>query len=168
MNLEHLLQIVRPSGILDADNLLDAIEEQSVSKYLPYRAALWPDKNVASPKFQSCTIRGECRSELLNGDVTSYDLEKGYTCHNINDDGGIVVELGTICIINHIKMLLWDRDARSYSYYVEVSPNQVQWQRVIDYSKYHCRSWQFLYFDAKPVRYVKIVGTHNSVNKVSS
>ena len=24
------------------------------------------------------------------------------------------------CIINHIRLLLWDRDPRSYSYYVEV------------------------------------------------
>lgn len=166
MTLEHLLKVVRPLGILDADNLLDAIEAQSDSKYLPYRAALWPNKNVASSKFQSCTINGECPSELLNGDIESYNLEKGYTYHDLRDEGGIVVKLGSICLINHIKMLLWDLDKRLYSYYVEISANQKQWERVIDYSNYYCRSWQFLYFDARPVRYVKIVGTHNSVNKV--
>lgn len=168
MDLEHLLQVVRPSGILDPDKLLDAIEEQSTSKYLPYRAALWPEENVATAKFVSRTIQGECRAELLNGDVTSYDMEKGYTRHCITDtnDSGITVELGTACIINHIKILLWDRDNRAYSYFIEVSANQVQWQRVIDYSQYHCRSWQFLYFEARPVRYIRLVGTHNTVNKV--
>lgn len=168
MNLEHLLQVVRPSGILDPDKLLDAIEEQSTSKYLPYRAALWPEDNVATAKFASRTIQGECRAELLNGDVTTYDMEKGYTRHCITDtnDSGITVELGTICIINHIKILLWDRDNRAYSYFIEVSANQIQWDRVIDYSQYHCRSWQFLYFEARPVRYVRLVGTHNTVNKV--
>lgn len=91
----------------------------------------------------------------------------GYTRHSIDSlDTGIIVELGTISIINHIKILLWDKDTRSYSYYVEVSVNQEQWDRVVDYSTYHCRSWQFLYFPSRAVRYIKLVGTHNSVNKV--
>uniref|UniRef100_A0A1A9WPM9 F5/8 type C domain-containing protein n=1 Tax=Glossina brevipalpis TaxID=37001 RepID=A0A1A9WPM9_9MUSC len=95
-------------------------------------------------------------------------MEKGYTRHCISDsnDSGIVVELGTICLINHVKILLWDRDNRAYSYFIEVSANQIQWDRIIDYSQYHCRSWQFLYFQARPVRYIKLVGTHNTVNKV--
>ena len=46
-----------------------------------------------------------------------------YTRHTITDtqDHGILIKLGCQCIINHIKMLLWDRDGRSYSYYMEVS-----------------------------------------------
>jgi hypothetical protein len=28
---------------------------------------------------------------------------------------------GVQCIVNHIRLLLWDRDTRSYSYYVEVT-----------------------------------------------
>uniref|UniRef100_A0A1B0AX68 F5/8 type C domain-containing protein n=1 Tax=Glossina palpalis gambiensis TaxID=67801 RepID=A0A1B0AX68_9MUSC len=125
-------------------------------------------ENVATAKFASRTIHGECPSQLLNGDITSYDMEKGYTRHCMSDanDSGIVVELGTICLINHIKILLWDRDNRAYSYFIEVSANQIQWDRIIDYSQYHCRSWQFLYFQARPVRYIKLVGTHNTVNKV--
>ncbi|KAL9879720.1 BTB/POZ domain-containing protein 9-like [Glossina fuscipes fuscipes] len=168
MNLDHLLQVVRPSGILDPNKLLDAIEEQSTSKYLKYRAALWPKENVATAKFASRTIYGEYPTQLLNGDITSYDMEKGYTRHGITDanDNGVMVELGTICLINHIKILLWDRDNRAYSYFIEVSANQIQWDRIINYSQYHCRSWQFLYFQARPVRYIKLVGTHNTVNKV--
>lgn len=168
MKLEDLLQVVRPSGILDANKLLDAIQEQTTSKNLPYRAALWPEENVATEKFHSRTILGECRAALLDGDFISYDMEKGYTRHCIGDniEGGITVELGTICIINHIKLLLWDRDNRSYSYYIEVSANSTNWDRVIDYSQYYCRSWQVLYFHARPVRYIKLVGTHNTVNKV--
>lgn len=168
ISLEHLLQVVRPSAILEPNKLLDAIEEQATLKYLPYRAALWPDENVATLKFQSRTIQGECRSALLDGDITTYDMEKGYTRHCISDanDSGITVELGTIYIVNHIKMLLWDRDNRSYSYYIEVSANQTHWEKVIDYTAYRCRSWQFLYFLPRPVRYIKLVGTHNTVNKV--
>ncbi|XP_033157179.1 BTB/POZ domain-containing protein 9-like [Drosophila mauritiana] len=53
-------------------------------------------------------------------------MENGYTRHCITDwkDVGIVVELGTFCMINHIRILLWDRDSRAYSYYVEVSGDQ--------------------------------------------
>ncbi|XP_055383119.1 BTB/POZ domain-containing protein 9 [Condylostylus longicornis] len=170
MNLDQLLKVVRPSGILSPEKLLDAIEEQTTSKSLEYRGALWLEENVASMKFNSRTIQGEWRSALLDGHIIpeSYDMEKGYTRHTITDanDSGIIVELGTISIINHIKILLWDHDTRSYSYFIEVSVNQKQWDRVIDYSSYHCRSWQFLYFPAKAIKYIKLVGTHNTVNKV--
>lgn len=40
MSLEQLLTVVRPSGILDPDHLLDAIEEKETAKFLPYRGAL--------------------------------------------------------------------------------------------------------------------------------
>ncbi|KAH8305351.1 hypothetical protein KR044_007766, partial [Drosophila immigrans] len=172
MNLEDLLQVVRPSGILKSEildaKILDAIYESSTSKTLPYRAALWPEENVATAKFMSRCIQGECRSALLDGDVTSYDMEHGYTRHCITDsnDDGIVVELGTMCMINHIRMLLWDRDSRAYSYFIEVSGDQQHWERVIDYSKYHCRSWQYLYFEARPVRFIRLVGIQNTVNRV--
>lgn len=37
-----------------------------------------PEENIASDKFGSKTIQGELRSSLLDGDNTSYDMEKGY------------------------------------------------------------------------------------------
>ncbi|KAL7744657.1 hypothetical protein ACLKA6_017162 [Drosophila palustris] len=168
MSLEDLLNVVRPSGILEPDKILDAIAERITLKTLPYRAALWPEENVATAKYMSRCIQGECRSALLDGDVTSYDMEHGYTRHCITDsnDAGIVVELGTMCMINHIRMLLWDRDSRAYSYFIEVSGNQQHWERVIDYSEYHCRSWQYLYFEARPVRFIRLVGIQNTVNRV--
>lgn len=123
---------------------------------------------MASAKFNSKTITGELQSALLDGENTNYDMEKGYTRHSITDSGdqGIIVELGTICIINHIRILLWDRDVRSYSYFIEVSVDQNNWERVIDHTEYNCRSWQYLYFPSHAVRYIKLVGTHNTVNKV--
>uniref|UniRef100_A0A2M4BHM5 BTB/POZ domain-containing protein 9 n=2 Tax=Anopheles marajoara TaxID=58244 RepID=A0A2M4BHM5_9DIPT len=171
MSLEELLHVVRLSGILEPDRLLDAITEKISSKRLPHRGALFPEENVASAKFNSRTILGEQRSALLDGDTLSYDLEQGYTRAAIStgansDSMGIVVELGKMFIINHIKVLLWDRDTRSYSYYVEVSVNPNNWERVVDHTKYYCRSWQFLYFPARAVRYIRLVGTHNTVNQV--
>lgn len=168
MNLDQLLQVVRPSKILDSDRILDAIEEKTTSKYLSYRGALWPEENVATQQFGSETITGELKTALLDGDTTSYDMEKGYTRHSITDNAeqSITVELGSISIINHIKLLLWDRDLRSYSYYIEVSVTQTHWERVVDHTQYNCRSWQFLYFPAKSIKYIRLVGTHNTVNKI--
>lgn len=168
MNMEQLLKVVRPSGILHPDRLLDVFEEKTLAKQLNYRGALWPGENVASQKFGSQVVQGEFRQALLDEDCSSYDMEKGYTRHMITDanDQGIIVELGTISIINHVKLLLWDRDHRSYFYFVEVSVNLTQWERVIDHTQYNCRSWQFLYFPARAVKYVKVVGTQNTENKI--
>ncbi len=77
--------------------------------------------NVATAQYNSTVIEGELKNALLNGDNINYDMERGFTRHPIEDkNAGIVVQLGMQCIINHIRLLLWDKDARSYSYYVEV------------------------------------------------
>jgi len=44
--------------------------------------------------------------------------------------------------------------------------DQTDWVKVIDHTHYYCRSWQYLYFEPRVVQYVRIVGTHNTVNKV--
>lgn len=78
---------------------------------------------------------------------------------------GIVVELGKASRINHIKFLLWDRDTRTYSYYVEVSVDQNNWKTVANYTNFDCRSWQSLYFPRRHVRFIRLVGTNNTVNR---
>lgn len=44
--------------------------------------------------------------------------------------------------------------------------DQQTWVRVVDHTKYYCRSWQDLYFPPRVVSYIRVVGTHNSVNRV--
>lgn len=83
----------------------------------------------------------------------------------MSDGEGIIIELENNYVINHIKILLWDRDNRSYSYCVEVSPNRINWQRVVDYTDQFCRSWQNLYFTPRAVRYIKLVGSRNTENE---
>ena len=95
------------------------------------------------------------RECLLDGDTTHFDLDRGFTRHLIVDgDRGICIDLGRPSIINTIKMLLWNKDQRSYLYYIEVSMDNSDWIRVIDYSKYFCRSWQTLHFKPRVVRQV--------------
>ena len=134
-----------------------------------------PEENVAVPRHGATVLVGEVKSALLDGDSRNYDMERGFSRHPIDETAerqGIVVKLGMPCIINHIKMLLWDRDQRAYSYYIEVlschqphlvqkkldmsivqiSMDQKDWVKVVDHSRYHCRSWQFLYFSPRVAR----------------
>ncbi|KAK6024933.1 f5/8 type C domain protein [Ostertagia ostertagi] len=131
-----LLNIVRPSGLFAPDTILDAIEEQ--------------DKK----RTTDLTYRG-----FLS---IPQDGDRGLTRHAIGDEEGIVVQLGRPYIINKIVLQLFDRETRMYSYYVEISMDRRDWVRVIDHTKYLCRSRQTLYFYSRVVRYIRVVGTHNS------
>ena len=111
------------------------------------------DENIALPHLGAEVIQGEFPDALLDSDTTSFDMDKGFTLHYLEEGHAIVVRLGRPSIINTIKMLLWDRDMRSYSYYIEVSMDNEDWIKIIDYSKYLCHSWQTLYFEPRVVRY---------------
>lgn len=47
------------------------------------------------------------------------------------------------------------------------SMNQKDWVMLVNHKHYFCRSWQYLYFEPRVVLYIRIVGTNNTVNKVS-
>ncbi|XP_065343465.1 BTB/POZ domain-containing protein 9 [Cloeon dipterum] len=170
IELPDLLNKVRPTGLINPDAILDAIQNRTAMKNtdLKYRGFMLPKENVAHVKHGTQVLQGEMRSALLDGDTTNYDMERGYTRHGITagGDSGILIKLGMPCIINHMKMLLWDKDVRSYCYFIEVSMDTVDWVKVIDHTYYYCRSWQYLYFEPRVVQYIRIVGTHNTVNKV--
>ena len=169
LTIPDLLKVVRPTDLIPADVLLDAIQSRTEMRDtdLRYRGYKMLEENVAVPRHGAQVLVGEVKSALLDGDSKNYDMERGFSRHPIDDgDRGIVVKLGMSCIVNRINMLLWDRDQRAYSYYIEVSMDQSDWVRVVDHSHYHCRSWQFLYFPQRVVKYIRVVGTHNTVNKV--
>lgn len=84
--------------------------------------------------------------------------------------GAIIVQLGQPHIIGSLRLLLWDRDDRTYSFYVETSLNQSDGGGgAVDKRNQRLQSWQTLTFSPRPVAFFKIVGTRNSDvgNKVS-
>ncbi|CAG2113642.1 unnamed protein product, partial [Medioppia subpectinata] len=170
ISVNDLLSVVRTSGLVDPDAILDAIQAKNESRDtdLQYRGCLLPEVNVACGRFNSQVLNGENRASLLDGDNHNYDMEKGFTRHHIDEASGqgILIQLGRQCIINHIRVLLWDKDMRAYSYYIEISMDQKDWLRVIDHTGYLCRSWQYLYFPARVAKYIRLVGTHNTLNRV--
>ncbi|XP_066978684.1 BTB/POZ domain-containing protein 9-like isoform X1 [Macrobrachium rosenbergii] len=170
ISLSDLLNVVRPTSLISPDQILDAIKAKNESRDmdLQYRGYLMPGENVAVPSKGAQVLQGEMRSNLLDGNTVNYDMDRGFTRHPIDDNSGqgILIKLGMQCIINHMRMMLWDKDQRGYSYYIEVSMDQKDWVRVVDHTRYHCRSWQYLYFPPRVVRYIRIVGTNNTVNRV--
>lgn len=126
----------------------------------------FPD-NVATIEKSASVQDGVSRSRhaLLNGDTSNYDWDSGYTCHQLNS-GSICVQLGQPYAIESMKLLLWDCDDPRYSYFIEVSNNKTDWQRVWDRSNSPCQSWQTISFPRRPVVFIRIVGTHNTANEV--
>jgi hypothetical protein len=80
------------------------------------------EENVAAPKHGATVIAGEVapggnlKTALLDGETKNFDMERGFTRHPIDDreDRGIVVKLGMACIINHLRLLLWDKGKNLY------------------------------------------------------
>lgn len=119
-----LVTVVRSTELISDKTLVDVLTVLLIEckSKLPYRGRRLIDENIAHPIHGAQVLQGEMRSYLLNGDTDNYDMERGYTRHTITDtqEHGILIKLGTQYIINHVKMLLWDRDMRSYSYFIEV------------------------------------------------
>ncbi|CAF2966910.1 unnamed protein product, partial [Rotaria sp. Silwood2] len=126
-----------------------------------------PIENIASIEGSAVVSEGvsRVRNALINGDYQSYDWDTGYTCHQIGS-GGIVIQLCQPYIVSSMRLLLWDCDNRSYSYYIETSYDNVTWSKVVDKRNVACRSWQILTFSPRIVVFIRICGTHNTANEV--
>ena len=72
------------------------------------------EENVATLRHGASVVKGEIKQSLLDGDIQNYDLDRGFTRHPVDDNEGqgIVVKLAQPCILNTIRLLLWDRDMR--------------------------------------------------------
>jgi len=81
------------------------------------------EENVATLRHGAQVIRGEMKASLLDGDSSTYDLDRGFTRHPIDDNNGqgVAIKLQMPCIINTMRMLLWDRDMRFVEWVIRVS-----------------------------------------------
>lgn len=173
IGMKVLLNKVRPLGLASPDLIMDAIslKVESRDMDLPHRGFIYPERNVATMTEGARVVEGECANFLLDDkQPADYTLDKGFCRHMISEthdsEKSITIKLNQQTIINNIKLLLWDKDERAYSYYIDVSVDGKDYVRLIDYSAYHCRSWQNLYFEQRVVRFIRIVGTQNTANNV--
>eukprot|EP00794_Sanderia_malayensis_P019817 gene19817-21756_t len=168
IDIQELLHSVRESKLYSSDKILDAVQAKTECNIndMPSRGFLVEDENLAQHCYGAEVLTGEMKESLLEATSSSYDLEKGYTRHVIQEDAvGIIVDLGKPSIINTVKLSLWDLDTRSYSYKIEHSMDKENWSCIVDYSGYMCRSSQILHFEQIVTRYVKLLGTSNTLNR---
>ncbi|KAJ3643690.1 hypothetical protein Zmor_026387 [Zophobas morio] len=163
LSVVEIVSIVWPSKLVRCEDLLQAIAEIIDVKpnETNCRGKSLPGVNVATPEHKATVITGRRTEHLLNGNRNV----DNWTETTIGDKTGLTIKFGFPFLINHIRMGLYDKDLRTYRYYVEVSVDQKKWKKVIDYSELGCRSYQDLYFENKVVQYVRVIGTFNSVNK---
>ena len=69
-------------------------------------------------------VEGEFANYLLDGNVNDYTYDKGFCRHMIGqtetgEHKAIAIRLSQPTILNNLKLLLWDKDERAYSYYIE-------------------------------------------------
>ena len=170
ISFQDLFDTVRPTGFISADVILDTVRLQSeiTDGTLLSRGMLRLNENIATMNYNAHVINGNHPSVLLDSaHTTDYDADHGYTFHDIHegvlkDEKGIKVKLGLPSIINCINMLLFNHDVRAFSYTVQLSNNDKDWQTVADYTSSLCKGWQEIRFDRRVVRYIRVVGTRNT------
>uniref|UniRef100_A0A7E4V021 F5/8 type C domain-containing protein n=1 Tax=Panagrellus redivivus TaxID=6233 RepID=A0A7E4V021_PANRE len=130
MVIDDLVTAFWPLKLIDGNDLLDIVYEQ-MQKGDP----LDPNNRAALGEQKAVVIR----SHAING----------------NGAESIIIDLECIYLLNCLEMELSDGD---WSYWIEVSDDNVNWTRIIDYSDYICRSVQRLYFKERAIRYIRIHG----------
>lgn len=182
IDLEQLIELIRPSELLNSDEILDLIYSTVKNKEKDYRCFTVPEVNIANEQFETKVIHGEL--EILNSknstnksnsnknesnDEESDEQNKDEQIEHHkkivsnlikpNEESCLLIQFKYPFKINLIKMLLYHKDDRTYSYYIETSLDAENWKRVIDHTPFICRSWQFLFFESQVVKYVKVVAT---------
>uniref|UniRef100_A0A7E4V492 BTB domain-containing protein n=1 Tax=Panagrellus redivivus TaxID=6233 RepID=A0A7E4V492_PANRE len=120
-----------------------------------------PHQNVSTIAKHAITVEGSNGNAFIFGTFAEYDGGSGFTCHTIGT-GCIMLQLPQPYLLDQMKLLLWDKDQRQYSYHIEVSTDKKQWTRIVEENL--VSSWREVNFNRQPVVFVKIVGTHNTAN----
>ncbi|XP_050426587.1 uncharacterized protein LOC126836909 [Adelges cooleyi] len=146
MSVEELVE-AKQSQLVSLDIISDAIKFRNTwSTHKPqFRGQLKPNKNL---RYKSKSIPH-----------TDYHIE-----------GTNMIKLSTPSTINYMEITEWYEyridQINCFSYYIEVSIDGQNWVRLIDHSNYNCRTYQYLWFHPRLVRYIHIVGTNSTANKI--
>ncbi|XP_050423904.1 BTB/POZ domain-containing protein 9-like [Adelges cooleyi] len=125
-----------------------------------------PKYNVALLSMNALVIKGsffgertvETNNCIFNDDYKNYGEDLGYTFHFLDLGECIEIQLAQPYVLSSMRMLLWDRDGRTYNYTVQVSVNHKDWDMVKDKSNKSAQLWQLLLFEQRPVVYIRITG----------
>ena len=144
---EELLETVRPTKLINDTEILDAIDTKKRKRA---RYSMDSSTNTDEHKFDPSAF---AFTPKCNIKTVKHETETGCFYY--------LAEFPEPFDINYIKIRLSEliNNKGEFSYYVEVSLDNNDWTKVIDYSNIVCRSWQNLYFDLVSVKYIRVIGT---------
>ncbi|HEY3320030.1 MAG TPA: hypothetical protein VGP72_06170 [Planctomycetota bacterium] len=126
-------------------------------------------RNVALASFGATVTGGVNPAALIDGNVTDYTGSTGYahTAWAAVPTPSFVITLKDAQPLDHIAILLWDKDTRFYRYKLDVRPSETSdWLLLLDRTNdgEQCRNWQTIPFARQIVKQIRLTGTYNSSN----
>ena len=100
---------------------------------------------------------------VTDGDTEQYDGQIGFGECSWPCD--VVLDLEEVCLIDSVKLFLWDRDNRFYYYRIFISKDNKDWMAVSDKSNSSCRGLQNVNVGQKKDRHIKVECLYNSKNR---
>jgi hypothetical protein len=96
-------------------------------------------------------------SELLDGNSTNYDANRGFAYSPLPCEWTITFK--QVYLLREVRFLLWDRDPRQfYRYVLSVSVDGRNFVPLVDRSQGEWKSWQTLRFNPRPVKAIRLAG----------
>uniref|UniRef100_A0A7E4VI11 BTB domain-containing protein n=1 Tax=Panagrellus redivivus TaxID=6233 RepID=A0A7E4VI11_PANRE len=157
LEIYEIIDVIRPLNLVSDSLLLDLAYDHAKKLSDELMQHYKKTENILRPRSE---LPDSELDALINNDEypTSYGTPLLTTFkHTIGiENEAITIDLDNIYKLNNVFFALSYGD---WSYWVEVSKDNVNWTRVVDYSKYVCRGFQRLYFKTQLVRYIRICGT---------
>lgn len=145
-------------------------EIDEVSRALSKRApggrlrGVYGDGNLALASKGAKAIGPKNPELMIDGLVTNITDRGGWAWGYIPCE--FSVEFPKLYVISKIRLLLWDRDLRVYSWRVEVSTDGENWAIVDDQERDPSSDrWKEIKFDPRDVRHVRVKGYGEIVKK---
>ena len=99
-----------------------------ILKFNSIHNVIIPSSNIAGSILRLRGVSAD-DSSLFSAN-TPYDWEQGYTCHQIAGNECIILAFNQPYMLTSFRLRLWDLDTRRYSYNVEVSVDNENWEMV--------------------------------------
>ena len=165
---EILISKVRKSRLFSEGDILDTIEIQDEKdlndRYSQRMYFSMSGVNIATPNHGAKVIRGKVdngslETNLLSGN-SNIDLGS-CTYHLIDDENGIVIQLGYMSRFNYIRLLIPKSEIFTLirlHYSIHISKDQKTWTEVAEKDYHDIGKWKEEKFDSVIAKFIRLKG----------
>jgi len=104
--------------------------------------------------------------QMLRDDFSNYTGSTGFT-YTPSVGQAIIIEFNALYYIDTVKLILWDKDTRTYRYKIEVSSDDIDYSCVVDMSNEDRHGLQEHRFDPRVVKYIRIYNNLGGTSRVA-